>query len=106
MGCVRARRFCYIYNLHTEQHLPFCFNVFRRLMQQTNCAPFITRLLYILHTANSTDICDTDYSRCRKSCREGVDWIDLAQDSDRSRDFVNAVMNLRAPLNGASFFTR
>ena len=109
MGCVRARRFCYIYiyiyNLHTEEHLPFCFTVFRRLMQQTNGAPFTIRLLYILHTASSTDICDTDYSRYRKSCWEGVDWIDLAQDSDRSRAFVNAIMNLRAPLNAASFFT-
>jgi len=47
----------------------------------------------------------THYSRCKKSCWEGVDWIDLAQDSDRSRAFVNAVMNLRAPLNAASFLT-
>ena len=27
----------------------------------------------------------------------GVDWIDLAQDRDRSRALVNAVMNLRVP---------
>jgi hypothetical protein len=27
----------------------------------------------------------------------GVDWIDLAQDRDRWRDLVNAVMNLRVP---------
>ena len=26
-----------------------------------------------------------------------VDWIDLAHDRDRSRDLVNAVMNLRFP---------
>ena len=25
----------------------------------------------------------------------GMDWIDLAQDSDRSRALLNAVMNLR-----------
>jgi hypothetical protein len=28
---------------------------------------------------------------------EGVDWIELAQDSDRRQALVNAVMNLRVP---------
>ena len=28
---------------------------------------------------------------------EGVDWIDLAQDRDRWRALVSAVMNLRVP---------
>jgi hypothetical protein len=28
---------------------------------------------------------------------DGMDWIDLAQDSDRWRVFVNTVMNLRVP---------
>jgi hypothetical protein len=27
----------------------------------------------------------------------GMDWIDLAQDKDRWREHVNAVMNLRVP---------
>jgi hypothetical protein len=28
---------------------------------------------------------------------EGMDWIDMAQDRDRWRSLVNAVMNLRVP---------
>jgi hypothetical protein len=31
---------------------------------------------------------------------DGVDWIDVAQDSDQWGALVNAVKNLRAPYNG------
>jgi hypothetical protein len=36
---------------------------------------------------------------------EGVDWIDMAQDRDRWRAFVNAVMNLLVPQNAGNFLT-
>ena len=34
-----------------------------------------------------------------------MDWIDLLQDSEKLRASVNAVMNLRVPLNVGNFLT-
>ena len=35
----------------------------------------------------------------------GMDWIDLAQDTDMWRALVNAVMDLRFPQNAGNFLT-
>ena len=35
-----------------------------------------------------------------------MDWIDLAQRSERWRALVNAAMNIRVPQNAGNFLTR
>ena len=41
----------------------------------------------------------------QKVGREGMDWIDLVQERDRWRAFLNAVLNLRVPQNAGNFLT-
>jgi hypothetical protein len=36
---------------------------------------------------------------------EGMDWIDLAQDKDRWRALLNALLNLWVPINAGNFWT-
>jgi hypothetical protein len=36
----------------------------------------------------------------------GMDWIELAEDRDRLRPLVNAVMNRQVPYNVGNFLTR
>ena len=39
-------------------------------------------------------------------CDRAMNWIDLAQDWDRWRDFVYMVMKQRVPENKGNFLTR
>jgi hypothetical protein len=36
---------------------------------------------------------------------DGIDWIDLIQDSDQWRALVKTVMNLRVPQNAGQFLS-
>jgi hypothetical protein len=44
-------------------------------------------------------------NRSPGSGMESMDWIDLAQERDRWRALLNAIMNLRVPQNVGNFLT-
>jgi hypothetical protein len=41
----------------------------------------------------------------REIGRDGMDWLDLAQDTDQWRALVNTVMNFRGPQNSEKFLS-
>ena len=53
----------------------------------------------------STDGGDNIKMDLRKVGCGCVDWMELAQDRDRWRALVNAVINLRVPQNAENFLT-
>jgi hypothetical protein len=66
------------------------------------------RKLAVPTAANSTVSIFLHSVKVRFSSRSGtggVDWVDVAQDSNRWRALVNAVMSLRVPQNAGNFST-
>jgi hypothetical protein len=63
---------------------------------QEERSTFIRNIVYciVLNQARWEDNIMMDL---REVGYESMDWIDLAEDRDRWRTFVNAVMNLRVP---------
>jgi hypothetical protein len=49
------------------------------------------------HLEDPGSMKDTIKTELQEVGRRGMDWIDLAQDRDRWRALVNALMNLQVP---------
>jgi hypothetical protein len=77
----------------SQEHSAFIFRADKSYRQTDFC------LLGLLFGTEMEAVCSSVTLICfyYTARRDGIDWIDLAQDRDQWRALVNTVMNLRVP---------